>query len=199
MIKKQKREDLGFAREVLSSFSFIEAYNYSVNEEHETLVGYRGTFGYINIYHGRSSYEIGIHVYPPNEYPKDGYSMSELMRLIDAEKAKKYRNPIAMTPFDVNKYVKEQAQRFEKYGQRILSGDSSIWPELMQQKQKWAEEYATNMLLSQSRIEAKVSFRKHNLQRVIDLLKDFEKLLTPSEKKMLEYAKKHSSGKQEAD
>jgi hypothetical protein len=187
-----ERRNLGFQEEVLESFRWLEDYQYRLFEESSTFVRYEGPLGYVNVYHGRSSYEVGVEIAPPGE-GVSSYSMSALIQLTDTEESKSYRNPIATSIQTVRNLVAAQAQRLKLYGRRIFAGNSQVWKELEHQRRQRAEDYAMEVLLSQVRPEAERSFRNHDSKRVVRLLSAVELRLTPAERKKLDYARRQVS------
>lgn len=183
-------KNVGFQNAVLQSFKWLVDYRYRVVEEKSTFIRYEGPSGYVNVYHGRSSYEVGIEVGPPGKGVVSSYSMSELIRLSNIEEARIYRNPVVTTMRSMNDFVDAQAQRLREYGQRVLTGDAGVWEELQQQKQQWAKDFATEVLLSQIRPEAERAFRDHDFKRVVDLLSAVASQLTPAERKKLDFARR---------
>jgi hypothetical protein len=184
------KTDFGFQKMVIELFSWLEDYGFSLIEEKSTIVKYEGRFGYVNVYHGRSSYEVGIEIGPPGEEQKSNYSMSELIRLREYEKAKNYRNPIATSEQTMRTAIFAQAEKLMMYGQRVFKGESKVWQELKQQRQNWSKEYAMDIMQSQVRQEVENYFHKKDYKRVIELLSRIEGRLTSVELKKLEYAKK---------
>ena len=178
-----------FQEMALELFRWLEDYGYCLAGENSTIVRYEGPLGHVNVYHGRSSHEIGVEVGPPGEQISS-YSMSELIRLKDGEEAKYYIDPTVTSPQFIKSFISAQAQRLQVYGKRIFTGDNKVWHDLKQQRQKWSEEYAMDILLSQVRPEAEKSFRNNDFKRVVELLSRVEQRLTPAERKKLEYARR---------
>jgi len=187
--EKMHNRSFGFQGMVVEVFKWIELYGYRIYGEDSTIVQYKGSLGYVNVYHGRYSYEVGVEISPPGEGDMVTYSMSELIRLKDNILAITYRNPIAITPQTLEAFLADQSQRLKIYGQQIFAGDSAIWHELKHQRQQWSEEYAMNVLLSQVRPEAERSFRDHDYKRVVKLFSVVENRLSPTECKKLKYAR----------
>lgn len=60
-IEHQNRRRLGFSEAVVREFEFVQStYDFCLIEESETLVRYESKRLFLKIFHGRSSYEIGI-------------------------------------------------------------------------------------------------------------------------------------------
>jgi hypothetical protein len=187
---KFQNKNPGFEAIARESFRWLEDHGYCVTGASSTIVRYEGQLGFVNVYHGRSSSEVGVEVGAPGDEQIASYSMSELIRLKDDDEAKKYRNPVATSPQTMKGFLEIQAQRLKVYGQRIFSGNTMIWNDLEQQRQRWSKEYAMDVLVSQVRSEAQRSFRDHNFNRVVELLSSIERRLTPAEYKKLEYSRR---------
>jgi len=56
------RWQLGFQDSVLSSFDFLSTYGLRPVEESATFVRYESSSVFVNVYHGRASFEIGVEI-----------------------------------------------------------------------------------------------------------------------------------------
>jgi hypothetical protein len=56
------RSQLGFKDAVLSSFDFLRAYGLKPIKEEVTFVRYESNSVFVNVYHGRGSFEIGVEI-----------------------------------------------------------------------------------------------------------------------------------------
>src|SRR5690348_10203982 len=57
-----EREQLGFRDAVLSSFKFLAEFRLRPVEKKMTFVRYQSRHVFVNVYHGRASYELGIQI-----------------------------------------------------------------------------------------------------------------------------------------
>jgi len=183
--------NVGFTEAVLESFSWLEVYEYRPVEVKQTLVRYEGACGEVTVYHGRSSWEIGVEVGPPHGAAEIRYSMSALVQLVDQFGGREYRNPGAAKPEIVRRFVKEQADRLEQYGSRIFAGDSSIWQELADQERRARESLGIATRLARAIPEADRRFRERDYEGVVELLSPYEVFLSQTHRKKLSYARRH--------
>src|SRR6266508_1197859 len=67
-----QRESLGFAPAATQAFSFlVERLGFRLAKQEPTFVRYESKSVFVNIYHGRSSYEIGVEVGPRAQTPRE--------------------------------------------------------------------------------------------------------------------------------
>jgi len=56
------RRQLGFEEPVLSNFDFLRSHGLKLVESAPTLVRFESREVFVNLYHGRASYEIGVEI-----------------------------------------------------------------------------------------------------------------------------------------
>jgi hypothetical protein len=185
------RSLLRFADEVKRCFAFLEVRGFRCTRSEATLVRFESAELAINIYHGRQSYEIGLQI--ENMRGSDSYSFSEFLRLIHNERTEQYRNYASHTVEGVAEGVKQLAELFlECYDAGLLNG-SELFSRLKLQREAWARNYALETQLKQARKKAKSAWAEKDFCQVVRVLSPFQEHLSPSEIKMLEYAKKNSN------
>lgn len=187
------REGLGFLPTAKRAFQFLKDYGFRIARETATLLAYRGPNGSINVFHGRSSYEIGVELRSGGIDDEKYYSVGTLIALTDSKESVKYYHPSANTQETVERFVNEQAQILRIYGQRIFAGDTTIWAELERIQRERSSEYWAEMNFRGVGEKANQAFRERRYDEVVRVLSEFEDRLTPSQKKKFEYAKAHSS------
>ncbi|MGH8612187.1 MAG: hypothetical protein ACREYF_09145 [Gammaproteobacteria bacterium] len=158
-----------------------------------TFVRYESDKIFVNIYHGRSSYELGIEVGPLGSGVEIdmGYSLSALIHLVAPEEAAAYRNFVATTPKKVQIGVKLLSEKFQGYGWDLLWGDPDIFIKLKTQRAQLSERFAMEVLARQVRPKADAAFRSKDYGEAIRLYGSIRNQLTPVELKKLDYAQKH--------
>jgi hypothetical protein len=134
------RLELGFVDAVKEAFGFVRQFGFREVAVDDTIVRYAANGVFLNIYHGRSSYELGLEIGAGDE--NRGHSMSALMRAKNPEQADRYRNRIATTSKEVQSALIELATELRTYGEQALKGDDAFFALLEQQRRDWAEEYA---------------------------------------------------------
>ena len=182
----RERNRLNFAHLVTQRFGFLSAFGFAVSESLPTIVRYRNGDLELNLYHGRQSFEVGLQV----EHGDDCFSMSELIRSSDPAIAEQYRNPMATTPDGLEAALDRLADLLRQYGEPALRNDPQFFSALRKQKTSWAEEYALDVLVEQTRPKADAAFRAGRYQEAADLYGKIAPRLTETEQKKLAAARK---------
>lgn len=181
-------EPWNFPVEVLNHFGWLVVEGFDVQLKESTRVVFGNENANVTVYQGRSSREIGVEV----QVGKSGaaYAMSELLRLVDADDATAYRNPIALTLGELRRALEQQSERLRRVGPRCLHGDRSTVEELALNRKNWGEAYELETRLSSAVPKADKAFREGNYRGVVALLEPLEQGLSPALRKKLEFAKK---------
>jgi hypothetical protein len=116
--KPKDRGSLGFPSAVQASFQFLADFGYQLVHREATMVRYEGHRRYVQIFHGRRGYELGI------EFGRvgDDNSVVSIIELINSLDGERYRGYVATTPEAVGAGVRllaSQTRRFED----VLRGD----------------------------------------------------------------------------
>jgi hypothetical protein len=185
------RSALHFARKVRGAFGFLADAGFAEVETSPTLVRYRKGDVEVDIYHGRQSYEIGGGV----TLAGTRYAMSEIVRTVDPEVAKGYRNAVATTPEGIAAGLEELAALMQHYGPGALSGEQRFVAVLEQQRKQWAEGYALDVLATQLRPQAEDAFRRGDYEQAAELYGRIRERLSPAEAKKLSLAQERRSGR----
>jgi hypothetical protein len=186
---------LRFVEEVEVAFGFLTTeYGFRHVKVEPTFVRYESDSVFVNIYHGRSSHELGAEVGlldTVQEYDQ-GYPLSALIRLVDKDEWDRYRTFTATTPELVKTGVKKVSETFQKYAVDALRGDPTIFSKLKIQREQMTESYAREVLAGHVKPKAEDAFRNKNYKEAAELYESIRTELSPAELKKLEYAKKHS-------
>jgi len=188
------RPMLEFAEVAQEAFHFLSDYGFRLRSSEVTIVRSASGRVFVNVSHGRSSYEIGIEIGLMSRERGDahGYSMSELIRLNNHEEGERFRNFMATTPGEVKVGVQKLAEQLLKYGDRALRGDEMFFDELERQRQEWASSFAADVAYRQVSPKAAEAFRQQEYRKAAELYESVRGELTPAELKKLGYAKKHA-------
>ena len=185
------RDKLGFREEVLSNFNFlITDYSFQCMKTEVTFVRFESKKLFVNVYHGRTSYEFGFEI-GKLDMPEREHSLSELMELegVIANPGDGYFQ--TSTKEGVQKCLPKLADLVKQYAKRLLAGDMSILEKLAIVQQKRYDNYLKEMELSRILPEAEEAWREKRYKEYIELLEPIEKELSLSKLKKLEYARKH--------
>jgi hypothetical protein len=186
------RQELNFLEEAKSAFQYLENYGYKISYEDITLLTYEGLLGKIVIFHGRSSYEIGIEIYPPND-KKNVFYLTDIIGIKNDNLARQYYNPTITKKKDMKIFLEKQANILREYGERIFNGDTSIWKELEGYNKKRVDLYWDSIKMSTLREKANIAFKEKNYNAFIKIVEGNEDLLNDLERKKLLFAKKRRS------
>lgn len=184
IMNESDRSQLKFVPQVRATFSFLIAEGFAEVEALPTLVRYRKNDVEVDVYHGRQSYEIGggITVFGSR------YAMSEVIRSVDPDTAKSYRNAVATTAEGITVGLEQLSALMQRYGMAVIRGDSEFFLRLDDQRKRWAEEYALDVLAGQLRPQADESFRRGEYKKAAELYGRIRKRLSRSELKKLALA-----------
>lgn len=181
------RSHLKFSETVLENFSFLEKdYLFTCAQVEQTFVRYESSRVFVNIYHGRGSFEIGGEIGLINSKMDGGYGIGALVKIANPEEKKKYFNYTTDNPDGVKIGVRKMATILLEYGDQALRGKDSIFKKLeMRMQEHWNDHN-----IGIARREAVEAFKKRSYNSVVELYSSIEEVLTPAEAKKLQYAKK---------
>ncbi len=184
-----QREQFNFIEAVRPQFSWLSTYGFHCVREESTFVRYESNTSFLNIYHGRSSYEVDAEYGELSD--SQSYPVYALIRLSDPKEAENYRSYTAITPDAVMAGVKKLSTILKKYAESFLNDAPNIFGKLAKQQKECAKELALEVLSKQVRPKAEEAFRNKNYVEAAKLYESIESELSTSECKKLEYARKH--------
>jgi hypothetical protein len=188
------RSKLEFAKAAEEAFHFLLDQGFRLVSAETTIVRYSSERIFVNVYHGRSSYELGIDVGLVGSEMEHGYPLEAFVRLSDPEHAPRIRNFMATTSNEVRVGLRQLAEHVKRYVVPALPGGQNVFAELQRQAQEWRNSYAMEVLAGQIRPKAEAAFREHDYVRFVEHLSKIESVLTPVEKQKLSYARRKISG-----
>jgi hypothetical protein len=188
------RWQLGFKDAVLSSFEFLRTFGLKPISEDVTFVRYESGSVFVNVYHGRGSYEIGVEIGRldrPEKYGL-GYIVSWAGKQAwDAEGFGRGTMFQVSTCEGVQNIVPKVAELLRKYGERFLRGNQAFYDELQKANERASIAYEREQMLTRIRKEADSAWTAKDFVRVAELLQPIRPDLTEVESKRLAYAEKH--------
>jgi hypothetical protein len=110
---RSDREANGFQDSAKRAFEFLRDFGYELVHSEPTMIRYEGDQRYVQIYHGRRSYELGVDFGRTDE-PENATSLRELVNSLNERE--KYRGYTATSAEAVAKGVKllaSDTRRFE--------------------------------------------------------------------------------------
>lgn len=190
------REQLGFKDAVLSSFGFLHTYRLKPVKEDVTFVRYESDAVFINVYHGRGSFEVGVEIGRldrPEKYGLDYIVSWAGKQAWEAEGFGRGTMFQVSTREGVQNIVPKVAELVKRYGDPFLSGRPAFYDELHKANERASVAYEREQMLSRIRKEADAAWRAKNFARVAELLQPVRSDLTEVEGKRLAYAEKQSN------
>lgn len=190
----RNREQLGFKDAVLASFRFLRKYGLKPVTEDVTLVRYESKEVFVNVYHGRASFEIGVEIGRLDRPEKYGLGYIVAWAGEAAWEAEGFGR---RTMFQVSnregvqKFVPKVAEVVKKYGDRFLTGHAEFYDELQKDNERELAAFERKQLLTHIRKEADAAWKAKDYGRVAELLQPVRDDLTKIEAKRLAYAEKH--------
>lgn len=187
------RRKLRFAEAVEEQFGFLQEHGFRRVQSEPSFVRFESRHAYVNIYHGRQSFEIGLEVgsFIVGE-EETSYSMSEIIRLVEPSKADGYRNYAARSLNDVTEGVRALALLFRRYFEAGVLDDSDLIERLRKDRETWSWKYAKEVNLTHARQNLDIAWRAKDYAKVVELLRPLRDALTPTELHKLEYAERHA-------
>jgi hypothetical protein len=190
------RVQLGFAEAVLSAFDFLtREYDFHLVRAEPTFVRYESPNVFVNIYHGRASYELGVEIgqlISALSQEDQPFSIGEIIDLMGAREETGYTFLQASTAARVSEYVPKLADFVKKSAAPALEGDTDIFRQLAEKRSEKSDELLKEWHLSDVREKADIAWQEKNYAKLADLYESIREELTPAEAKKLDYAKKHS-------
>lgn len=188
----KSRVALDFSGAVRSAFAFLKGFGFREIGTEATIVRYATERVFLNVYHGRSSYELGIEVGLLDASSEErGYSLSEFVRLVEPAEAAQLKDFCATTASEVANGVTRLATQVKQYVARVLSGDEAIFAVLALQRREWADAFAADIAYRQVSPKAAAAFREKRYREAANLYESIKSRLSPAELTKLEYAKQH--------
>ncbi len=115
---------LGFVKLVLDTFAFLLRLGFAVARREGTLVRFERDNVFVNVYHGRTSYQVGLELGRVRD--GDMYSLHELLRALapsDIEQARCQTTD----PEVLRQCLASIAATIERHGGALLAGDANAF------------------------------------------------------------------------
>lgn len=188
-----ERAQLGFKDVVLSSFKFLVDFGLRPMEEKVTLVRYESAGVFLNVYHGRASFELGVEIGRLKE-PEAKLSIFDVVRWAGSEKAERFGQHVMFQVSSregVQEFVPKLATLVKKYAIPFLRGDEDAYRTALESRAKqYADEVREgNLRVVRSKVDA--AWQAKDYAQVVELYGPIREDLTKVEAKKLAYAEQH--------
>jgi hypothetical protein len=191
------RANWGFMETVLNNFRFLEDSGFQPVERSITFIRYESPRIFVNIYHGRTSFEMGVEIGRLRE-PNGKVTVNELIYSAGAEKKPEGFDSHVMFQVTsrqgVEKFVPQLANLVKKYGPPFLCDDDTAYRSLRKAHVLATKTYEKEIKLRHIREKAEVAWRTKNYKKIVELFEPVRGDLTNIEAKKLAYSKKKVAG-----
>jgi hypothetical protein len=185
-----ERAQLGFKDAVLFHFKFLSDFGLHLVEEKLTFVRYESSEVFVNVYHGRASYELGVEIGRLKE-PQAKLSIFDVVRWAGAEKAEGFGQHVMFQVSSregVEEFVPKLATLVRKHAIRLLRGGEDAYHIALESR---ARRYADEMKEGNLRVvrsKADTAWQAKDYVRVVEVYGPVREELTEVEAKKLAYA-----------
>ena len=198
-----ERARLGFESAVVDHFGFLAERGYHVAEVGSTFVRFERAPAFVNVFHGRGSYELGVEIgrveRARGEVRERRYHMRYLATAIGGAAAEAYRARAAVTEKQVRRFVAEMGEWLERYGSDAVDGDEATFRAVADTAAAEGERLLDSMRVTTLRRQADDAWRVGDLATVVEAYGEIDRELKTVELRAFErgrmaYALKRLSG-----
>jgi len=185
-----ERAKLGFKDAVLSSFKFLGEFGLRPIEEKVTFVRYESSEVFLNVYHGRASFEMGVELGRLKD-PEKELHIFTIVYWAGAEKAEGFGQHVMFqigTLEGVQEFVPKLAVLVKKYAVPLLRGDEDSYRSALEFQ---ARRFADEIKQGNSRVirgKAEAAWHAKDYAQIVELYGPVRDDLNEVEAKKLAYA-----------
>jgi hypothetical protein len=197
MLNITRRSALGFQNAVFKEFAFLEKeFGYWRAESNETRVRYETDASFVNIYHGRTSFEVGVEIGQRASSPdrEERFGLIDILELAGVRRELGFEGFQASDRARVEMVVKKAAEFVHLYAVHAIRGEEEAFSLLRATQQKLSDSFLNEMAMSRLREQASAAWAKKDYAKLISLYEPVAGKLSAPELKKLDYARKRASG-----
>lgn len=187
------RSSLRFVEAVQDAFRFLsEEYGFRLATlAAPTFVRYESTGTFLNVYHGRISYEINVQVGRIADPPGPSYGLSDVLSALLSQEDRPQTYFQASKPLAVKRCVDAVAELVARHYGSLLKGDDEVFRRVAAQTTETSRVLTNEVVRRPVKEAAEKAWRAKQYARVRELYGSIRDGLSPVEHKRLEYAEKH--------
>ncbi len=188
------RWQLGFPQAVEATFGFlVSKLGFRLVEAQTTLVRYESDHTFVNVFHGRSSYELGVEIgrwiEVDGELVEEKFALGDVIAL-DHDLSEVGYRPYATTDKEpLGRFVAQLADWTQRFGSRVLNGDPAAFDSLRVQNARRSQQMLEGWRAERLRSAADDAWRRKDWGRVIDAYSEINAELGSVELKRSERAR----------
>jgi hypothetical protein len=194
-----ERGRLGFAAAVSREFGFLLGLGFHLVELNDTFARYEGDHRYIQVFHGRGSYELGVEI--GHWVDVDGVTHEEAFPLRDVVALRcdpvevGYGGTSATSAELVDRFIRKLAGWTREFAGPLLTDGDELFDELKERNAARYEAETDQWRASQLRTQADAAWRRKDFGTVVNAYSEIEKELSTvelraSERGRLRYARR---------
>jgi len=190
-----ERAQLGFQEAVLASFRFLRERGFEVVKKDATLVRFESKHVFVNVYHGRASFELGIEM-ARLAVPEEQVTIYDAIQRAGAEESEGLGKHVMFqvsTREGVREFVPKLASLLQKYGDPFLRGDEDAYREAVQAQKSAATQYEKEVALAKMRREAETAWQEKDYAKIVELYGEWSGELSEVEARRLLYAEQQTT------
>lgn len=194
------RSQLGFVQAVEASFGFLaREFGFRLVDMQPTFVRYESERTFVNVFHGRGSYELGVEIGRWIELDgalvEEKFALGDVIALDHDLSAVGYRSYATSGKEPLVRFVAQLADWTQRFGSRVLEGDPATFDSLRAQGARLSQAMLEGWRAERLRAAADSAWRRKDWGRVIDAYGEIEAELGSielkrSERARLSYAQK---------
>jgi hypothetical protein len=167
------RSLLGFAQAVEANFGFlVSKLEFRLVDVQATFVRYESERTFVNVFHGRGSYELGVEIGHWIEVDgglvEDKFTLGDIIALDHDLSEVGYRSYATTDKELLVRFVAQLADWTQQYGLRFLKGDPAAFDSLRAQRTRWSQAMLEGWRVKRLRAAADDAWHRKDWGRVID-------------------------------
>lgn len=186
------RSDLRFVETVQDAFRFlVEDFDFRLARvEPPTFVRYESATMFLNVYHGRRSYEINLEIGGRDDPVGRSYRLPDVLSALLEPDDRRQTFFQASNPQAVRWCVQAVAELVARYCAQLLNGDMATLAQVASHHSEAARDLTRNVVQRPVREAAERAWHAKDYAKVRELYESMGDGLSPLERKRLEYAEK---------
>ena len=182
-----------FVALVRETFAFLEReYGFSFSWTDGYCVHFNSPNVFVSVmYDATRSYELSVDI---GQVGTAGhpFELWTILRAAGRGELLEAKTAISSQASDLPQHLERLASLFKQYASNLFTGDTHLFKALGQQRDADDAAYALETILSRARQKAEKNWKQKEYGEVVKQLELLEIHLSPSEKKMLDIARKRS-------
>lgn len=200
----ESRSEFDFARGVRRTFDFlIREYGYAITDSCTTFVRYEAGETFVNVFHGRASYELGVEIgrwiHVRGKKVEQKFPLGDIISFQTDPVGMGFQTYTATTRADLEKFLEKLAIWTKEHGGPALEGRAEFFDALSIQNARASKEGRESLESARLRARAEKAWHDRDYACVISayeqISQDLETVpLKESEAGRLRYARRCVSG-----